>query len=55
MAAAGGWYLVTGLVCIGLGDARALSPWSMGLAYGIGQLIVAAVLLWDSKEDRDGI
>ena len=55
MAAAGGWYLLTGLVCIGLGDARALSPWTMGLAYGIGQLIVAAVLLWGSKEDLDEV
>jgi len=55
MAAAGGWYLLTGLICIGLGDARALSPWTMGLAYGVGQLIVAAVLLWGSKEDGDEI
>ena len=55
MAAAGGWYLLTGLVSIGLADARALSPWTMGLAYGVGQLIVAAVLLWGSKEDRDEI
>jgi hypothetical protein len=55
MAVAGGWYLVAGLACIGLGDMRALSPWTMGLAYGIGQLIVAAVLLWGSKEDRDEI
>ena len=55
MTAAGAWYLVTGLTCIGLGDNRALTPWSMGIAYGIGQLIVAAVLLWGSKEDRDEI
>jgi hypothetical protein len=55
MTAAAGWYLMTGLVCIALGDARALTPWTMGLAYGIGQLIVAAVLLWGSKEDRDEI
>jgi hypothetical protein len=27
----------------------------MGLAYGIGQLIVAAVLLWGSKEDQDEV
>lgn len=52
MTAAGAWYLLTGLVCIGLGDARALTPWAMGVAYGVGQLIVAAVLLWGSKEDR---
>jgi hypothetical protein len=55
MTAAGAWYLLTGLACIGLGDTRALSPWTMGVAYGIGQLIVAAVLLWGSKEDRDEI
>jgi hypothetical protein len=55
MAVAGGWYLVAGLACIGLGDTRALSPWTMGLAYGIGQLIVAGVLLWGSKEDRDEV
>ena len=55
MNAAGAWYLLTGLTCIGLGDNRALTPWSMGVAYGVGQLIVAAVLLWGSKEDRDGL
>jgi hypothetical protein len=55
MTAAGCWYLLTGLACLGLGDSRALTPWTMGVAYGIGQLIVAAVLLWGSKEDRDEI
>src|SRR5215469_13068857 len=53
MAAAGVWYLLTGLTCIGLGDTRALTPWTMGTAYGIGQLLVAAVLLWGSKEDAN--
>ncbi|WP_348264653.1 hypothetical protein P8935_08970 [Telmatobacter sp. DSM 110680] len=53
MAAAGCWYLLTGLICIGLGDTRALTPWTMGIAYGIGQFIVAAVLLLGSKEERD--
>jgi hypothetical protein len=53
MTAAGCWYLFTGLTCIGLGDTRALTPWTMGIAYGVGQLLVAAVLLWGSKEDRD--
>ena len=55
MTAAAAWYLVTGLACIALGDVRALSPWTMGVAYGIGQLIVAGVLLWGSKEDCDEI
>jgi hypothetical protein len=53
MAAAGAWYLLTGLACIGLGDGRALAPWTMGIAYGAGQLLVAAVLLWGSKENPD--
>jgi hypothetical protein len=55
ITAAGVWYLITGLTCIALGDARALSPWTMGVAYGIGQFLVAAILLWGSKEDRDEI
>ena len=45
MIAAGAWYLLTGLTCIALGDTRALTPWTMGIAYGVGQLIVAAILL----------
>jgi hypothetical protein len=55
MASAGVWYLLTGVTCIGLGDARALTPWTMGIAYGLGQLLVAAVLLWGSKEDANEI
>jgi hypothetical protein len=55
MTAAGCWYLLTGLTCIGLGDARALTPWTMGIAYGVGQLLVAAVLLWGSKEVPDEV
>jgi hypothetical protein len=55
MAAAGAWYLLAGLTCLGLGDARALTPWTMGTAYGVGQFMVAAVLLWGSKEDPNEI
>lgn len=40
----GAWFLLTSLVCIGFGDARALSPWTMGLAYGAGQIVIAAAL-----------
>ena len=40
----GAWYLLTALVCLGFGDARALSPWTMGLAYGAGQILIAAAL-----------
>lgn len=53
MLAAGGWYLVTGLVCLSLGDARALSPWAMGLPFGVGQLLIAAVLYFAAPEVAD--
>jgi len=53
VAAAGTWYLLTGLACIALADSRALSPWAMGIPYGAGQLLVAAILLFTASEDRD--
>jgi hypothetical protein len=53
MIAAGAWYLVTGVACISLGDSRALAPWIMGLAYGVGQLLVAGILLVATPEGAD--
>ncbi len=53
MAVAGAWYLVTGLISISLADSRALSPWDMGISYGVGQLLVAAILLFSMKEGSD--
>jgi hypothetical protein len=50
MATAGGWYLLSGLLCLSLGDARALSPWAMGISYGVGQMLVATVLLLSKEE-----
>jgi putative effector of murein hydrolase LrgA (UPF0299 family) len=45
MFAVGVWYLAAGLFCLAAGSAtRALSPWSMGVPFGVGQLLVAAVL-----------
>jgi len=55
MAAAGAWYLLTGLISISLADNRALSPWTMGISYGVGQLLVAAILLFGAKEARDEV
>jgi len=52
VAAAGAWYLLTGLTCIALGDSRALSPWAMGIPYGAGQLLVAMILL-AAKQGRE--
>jgi hypothetical protein len=45
MFAAGMWYLCCGLMCLSVGAGqRALGPWMMGVPFGVGQLIVAAVL-----------
>jgi hypothetical protein len=53
--AVGIWYLLTGLTSLALADTRALSPWSMGIPYGIGQMLVATILLFNAKEDKDEI
>ena len=45
MFAVGVWYLAAGLFCLVAGSAtRSLSPWTMGVPFGVGQLLVAAVL-----------
>jgi hypothetical protein len=50
----GAWYLGSGLVCIGFGSgAESLAPWTMGVGFGVGQWLFAAVLhqsLSDSHE-----
>jgi hypothetical protein len=55
MLAAGVWYLLTGLICIATGDSRALSPWAMGIPFGVGQLLVAGVVLFRAQEGGDEI
>jgi hypothetical protein len=49
MLAAGAWYLATGLVCVALGGAWALSPWAMGVPYGAGQFLVATILYFNEE------
>jgi hypothetical protein len=45
MFAVGVWYLAAGLFCVAAGSTTwALSPWTMGIPFGVGQLLVAAVL-----------
>jgi len=44
MFAVGVWYLATGLVVLAVGVAQPLAPWLMGVPFGVGQLLVAAVL-----------
>lgn len=53
MIAAGVWYLLTGLGCIALAGDRGLSPWAMGVPFGVGQMLVAAILLLGTSEDSD--
>ncbi len=46
----GVWYLGCGLLYLTMGPGeRALSPWSMGLPFGLGQVFVAAVLHFDPE------
>lgn len=50
---AGVWYLFAGLLCIGLGGSRALSPWAMAIPFGAGQMLVAGILFFSAKESGD--
>jgi hypothetical protein len=46
----GVWYLLAGLCSIVLcGEARLFLPWAMGVAFGVGQLLVATVLTIASR------
>ena len=43
----GGYYLLAGLYCLTLDrHSAALSPWTMGIMFGAGQVLTAAVLYW---------
>ena len=45
MFAVGAWYLAAGLVCLLVAAGHhVLLPWAMGISFGVGQLLVAAVL-----------
>jgi hypothetical protein len=55
MLAVGVWFLATGALCLTTGTGgHALSPWEMGFPFGIGQLLIAAVLKFSYREaDED--
>ena len=53
MVAPGAWYLLSGLGCLSLGDPRAFSPWAMGIPFAAGQLLVASVLFFGTREAGD--
>ena len=51
MSLVGGWYLATGSVCIALASSHGVaSPWTMGVPFGVGQLLVAVVLQFRYRE-----
>lgn len=42
---AGFWYMLTGLACLALArGVHALSPWAMGVPFGLGQALIALVV-----------
>jgi hypothetical protein len=52
--AVGVWYLGTGLACLAFAsDVHALSPWAMGLPFGIGQLLTAALIYLVGLRDAE--
>jgi hypothetical protein len=54
IAMAGIWYLASGLACLADGQGEnALSPWAMGLPFGIGQALIA-LIVHCHKGEADG-
>lgn len=54
MLAVGLWYLSSGLMLLAHGSGEyALSPWAMGVPFGVGQMLVAAVLWLGYREAHD--
>ncbi len=48
MYAVGVWYLFAGLAVLALANGEyAFSPWAMAAPFGVGQLLMAAILLWN--------
>jgi hypothetical protein len=52
MVLVGMWYLAVGLICLALGAENGpFSPWAMGIPFGIGQVMVAAVLQYGGHRE----
>ncbi|HEY0801707.1 MAG TPA: hypothetical protein VGD54_12745, partial [Steroidobacteraceae bacterium] len=51
MFGVGAWYLASGLICMLVAAGHhALLPWAMGIPFGVGQLLVAAVLYFGFED-----
>ena len=52
--AVGGWYLLSGLLCIWwLSGTPTLSPWAMGIPFAVGPFMAAALLQWSETRSDD--
>jgi hypothetical protein len=50
----GVFYMATGIFCLLLArDDLAFSPWAMGLPFGVGQMLSAAILYWTLERRTD--
>lgn len=49
----GVWYLATGMACLAIGPDVPASPWEMGLPFGIGHLLIAAVLQFGYRRSNE--
>ena len=51
---AGVWYLVGGVLALAWGQGEAaLSPWIMGITFGVGQLLTAVILHVTLERSKD--
>lgn len=54
MIGVGMWYLGCGVTCLLIeSGTRELSPWEMGIPFGVGQLLVAAVLRYGFEDSLE--
>lgn len=49
----GVWYLATGMACLAIGPDAAASPWEMGIPFGVGHLMLAAVLRFGYRKHEE--
>ena len=50
----GVYYLMAGACCLAWAQGEAaFSPWAMGLTFGIGQFLAAAILYWNLERDHE--
>ena len=48
------WYLIAGLTCLVVqSGTKSFSPWTMGIPFGVGQLLVAGVLQYGFEESNE--